>query len=82
MYDGGEPICFTEQKIKKLCEENEECKLTGLIRQQNITSRQRQGNETEQPTNEIEIRFTSDHVNNRKGFEIFVEFLDAGEITR
>ena len=78
MYDGGEPICFTEQKSKKLCEEKEECKLTGLISQQTIPSRQRQDNEVP----EINITFTSDHVNSRKGFEIFVEFLDAGEITR
>ncbi len=78
MYDGDERICFTEQKSKRICGEEEECKLTGLISQQTILSKPRQGNEIPK----IDIRFTSDHVNNRKGFEIFVEFLDTGEVTR
>ena len=84
MYDGDERICFTEQNSEIPCKKkaneqtNEGCKLTGPLSQQTITSKQRQGDQAPR----INIKFTSDHVNKRKGFEIFVEFIDAGEVTR
>ena len=45
--------------------------LTGIINEQHITS--------EANTSHVKITFTSDYVGSRSGFEIAVEFIDAGE---